>query len=360
MPLHVALRCDARPDLGVGHVVRCLALADELRARGLRVTLVGDVEVSWVGREVTARGLHPVVPPADADGLAALCTDLAVDALVLDGYHLDPASGAAARAAGIVVLAVVDGAFGDGQAADLYLDQNLGARPASGPQVPASAGHLLGLDHVLFRDEVLAYRRPETPPAATPPRVLCVFGGTDAYDAAPVVVPLVLATGRPVHVVAVAARPDLAAALERLTVGPGQRLDVIEPTPDLARLAAGCDAAVVAAGTSMWELLCLGVPFAVVTVADNQRPGYETVVAQGVALPLGSLSALSVEPSERATATRVLDNLLTDAVGRASRAAAGAAMVDGHGRVRVVTALLDRLASRPPHPASRPHRSRTS
>ena len=42
-PASVALVCDAGPQVGIGHVMRCLALAEELLARGSDVTLVADL-----------------------------------------------------------------------------------------------------------------------------------------------------------------------------------------------------------------------------------------------------------------------------------------------------------------------------
>lgn len=341
MPLHVALRCDGRPELGVGHVIRCLALGDELAARGARVTLVGEVAaVPWVLEQVAARGIEVVAAPTEPQALVALCARRHVDAVVLDGYHLPVASGSALRRAGIVVLALVDGPFGAEQEADLYLDQNLGAGLPAGRSVPPDAVHLLGLEHVLFRDQVLRHRRTDVPEPATPPRVLCVFGGTDAYAAGPVVVPLLTATGRPVHVVAVAARLDLAAAIEQTETAPGQVVEVVPPTPDLAALAVTCDAAVTAAGTSMWELLCLGVPAALVCVADNQRVGYDAAARQGVAVPVGHLDALRQDATERERAVAVLSALLDDPVRRRRLALAGQSLVDGRGRARVVDALL--------------------
>lgn len=349
MSPHVALRCDGRPELGVGHVTRCLALGDELVSRGVSVTLVGDVDrVPWVQDQLAIRvardDLAVVACPKDTEALVALSREHGFDAMVLDGYHLDPRSGRALRSAGRVVLAVVDGAFGAEQEADLYLDQNLGAQTPTGPWVPADAVHLLGLDHVLFRDQILRHRRLAPPETASPPRVLCVFGGTDACAAGPVMVPLLVATGRPVHVVAVAARPELARILTETPVARGQRVEVVAPTPDLAELAAGCDAAVIAAGSSMWEFLYLGVPTAIVCVTDNQRLGYDAVARRAVSVTVGHLAALRGDPGEGERAVARLTELLDDSSMRDRLTAAGQSLVDGRGRVRVVDALLRVLA----------------
>jgi spore coat polysaccharide biosynthesis predicted glycosyltransferase SpsG len=285
------------------------------------------------------RGIDVVAAPEDPDGLADLAVREGLGAVVIDGYHLAPGTGTALRAHGIRVLSIVDGGWGAGQDADVYLDQNLGATAPLGPR--RDAVHLAGLDYALFRDDVLAHRT-ETDRRPTPgrPRLLALFGGTDPYGAAPVVVPLALATGVPVEVVAVAANPEIAAALEALPTGPDQAVTVLPSAPSLGEVAASCDAAVSAAGSSTWELLCLGVPTALVSVVANQEVGYVATVAEGVVDPAGRLAALREDPDERDRVVGVLRRLLTDAGHRAALRQRGMGLVDGHGRTRVADALL--------------------
>lgn len=350
MRLHVGLRCDGGAELGVGHVIRCLALGEELLARGHHVTLLGDVGgVGWVEAQFRERGIDRQDAPADPDELAALADRLGLDAVVLDGYLLDPGCGSRLRAAGVTVLAVSDGPFGAEQEADIVLDQNLGATVDPG----RAATSLAGLDYVLFRDQVLRRRRdPDSPgssaPVGDPPRVLTVFGGTDPYAAGPVVVPLLLATGLALHVVCVAARPEIAERLRALETGPGQTVEVVAPVEDLAALAVTCDLAVTAAGSSVWEFLCLGVPAGLVCVTDNQAVGYDAVAARGVAGPVGLLSALRDDPAARAAAVEELRRLVEDPTVRRELTERGQRLVDGRGRRRVADALEHHSHPRPP------------
>ncbi|HEX4814857.1 MAG TPA: hypothetical protein VFV66_19115, partial [Nonomuraea sp.] len=136
----VGFRCDAGPEIGVGHLVRCVALAEELRGRGVEVVFLGAVNGSeWARAQLGARGLPLVAAPADPAGLAALARRLGLGAVVLDSYELARETGAALRGAGLAVLAIVDG---DplGQDADLYLDQNLGADHRPPPAASARLG----------------------------------------------------------------------------------------------------------------------------------------------------------------------------------------------------------------------------
>jgi spore coat polysaccharide biosynthesis predicted glycosyltransferase SpsG len=359
-------RCDAGGVIGVGHLVRCIALAEELIARGTRVIFLGDLTaLPWVRHQLEDRDL-PVLPaPQSPQELADLVVDLGLSAVVLDGYHLEPRCGAAIRARGTAVLALVDGDFGAEQEADLYLDQNLGAQRL--PGIAPQARMLAGLEYVLLRD-VVRDRRPLTMPSDLPsdlsselssetpagspadpsastasvpePSVLAVFGGTDPYDAALTVVPLLLAGGMPVTVTAVAARPEVAEGLQALPTGPGQRVLAVPPVDDLPALVRQVDLVVSASGSSVWELLCLGAPTALVCVTPNQQVGYQEVVGRGLAAPLGALQQLQDDPGARRAASELLTRLLTDSGARRALATKGLAEVDGRGRERVADALL--------------------
>jgi spore coat polysaccharide biosynthesis predicted glycosyltransferase SpsG len=359
MTFHVVLRCDGGPGIGVGHVVRCLAVGEELVARGHRVSLIGHVsDVPWLEAQLAEAGIPVLAPSGSVAGLVQQVHDLDADAVALDGYDLPAPLGRALRDSSLAVLAFVDGNFGAEQSADVYVDQNLGA---ASQEEHGRAVNLLGLDYVVFRDSVLRHRPPgpvhdESSPTANTtsrrsdgdrvPRVLAVFGGTDAFAAGPTIVPVVLATGDPVHVIAVGANPELTEQIATAPTGPGQVVEVIRPTPDLAAVAVTCDVAVTAAGTSIWELMCLGVPTAVVCVVDNQRVGYDAVVAQGVASGLGMLETLRRDPGARSRAVAILQRLLNDPVEQAERAKRGMALIDGKGRTRVADALIAAVVAR--------------
>ncbi|WBB70928.1 spore coat protein [Micromonospora sp. WMMD812] len=342
--LRVGLRCDAGPRRGVGHLVRSLALGEEFLARGARVEVFGSVDrVGWAGAQLAARGI-PLHPGPDTPAeLVEAARRHELDVMVLDSYELDPAGAGALRAAGVLTVAIVDG-DSRGQDADLYLDQNFGADT---PELP---GRLLaGASYALLRDSVVAARPPEPRPAATVgrPRVLAFFGGTDAVGAAPVLTRVLLSTGLPMELTVVVGRPEIEAELEDVTPGRGQTVRPVPPTGELPTLIAAADLVVSAAGTSTWELCCLGAPAALVCVVDNQRESYHRVVRHGLVAGLGELPELAAGGlagrTARAAAGRTLHGLLTSPERRATLAARAWAAVDGRGRARVVDAVLDAL-----------------
>ncbi|HEX2356581.1 MAG TPA: spore coat protein, partial [Micromonosporaceae bacterium] len=267
----------------------------------------------------------------------------------------DPAAGGVLRRAGIATLAIVDG-DAHGQAADLYLDQNIAAErhPMAGAGA-ADGRRLAGLRYVLLRDAVRA-ARPKRPPAPRTRgrlRALCFAGGTDPFGAVPVLAGLVAAAGVAVDLTVVAARPEVRSALAAMPALPrGGRLDILPLTDDLPRLAARADLVLSASGTSTWELLCLGVPAGLVCLVENQRDGFQRTVEQGLAAGLGRLDDLRAPggPDGGSAAwhgaVATVRRLLTDPAERAELSAHGWSAVDGLGRARVADAVLAEVGRR--------------
>jgi spore coat polysaccharide biosynthesis predicted glycosyltransferase SpsG len=327
----VVVRCDAGTRYGVGHVMRCVALAEEIASRGHRVVFVAALdEVPWARGQVLDRGFAHLAPPSGDE--VDFLRGLAPAYVVLDSYVLPASVPEGLRDAGIPVLALVDGDPAE-RPADLVLDQNIGAEDDAW-DLPPGTVRLAGLSYALMRDDIRATR-----PAAVPDReadpvgVLAFFGGTDAYGAAPVVVAAAAATGLPWSMTVVAADADLAASCRQVPLADGQRLEVVPTLSTLADAVVAADVVLSAAGTSSWELLCLGAAAGLVCVADNQVVSYGRAVDAALVVGIGSLTALRT-----AGPVPGLGSLLADAGVRRGLRERGWARVDGRGRERVLDA----------------------
>lgn len=365
-PLRVGLRADASETLGGGHVMRCLALATELRRQGAETFLISNVDgLAWLREEIDEAGQKIFPGAATPDELVLTAYRLELDTMVLDSYTLTPEYSQALRSAGVLVTVIVDGTT-RGQSADLVIDQAPGVRNMSSvlPGMSVGGGFggrrtegkepqwLGGFRHALIRDAVFAARdtscatsvgTAQTVAPDTRPHILCFFGATDPYGAAPTAAAAVLASGLPLRVTVVAARPELQEAVGALPLHSRQTVRIVAPIADLPRLMQEADVVVTAAGSSVLDLLCLGRAVAVLFVSQVQKPLYQKVVGDDLVVGLGSLDSLRLAGSLPDPAAAALRRLVADRSARDGLARSGRMAVDGLGCMRVARVLL-RLA----------------
>lgn len=339
----VGVRCDAGSTTGVGHLIRCVALAEEMTARGWQVLFLADLGgLPFAERLLEGRRLTAIAPPrTPAEYLTTVAREN-LTAIVLDSYTLPSEVSASLVAEGVTVLALVDGPL-RGQRAQLYIDQNAGAEHTV-IDLPVGTRRLAGTRYAILRDDVRS-RRPalpwRPPTRSLPYQVVVAFGGTDAFGVTQQAVKALAASNRPLRVAVVSSDADV----RRAVVAMGShttRITARPPFDDFPALLAGADVVVGAAGTSVWEYCCLGRAAAVTAVADNQEETYGRLVSLGAVVGLGHLQELRADPDLWGARLRAA---VAEPTVLSAAAAAAFELVDGQGRVRVVDELVALLDS---------------
>jgi spore coat polysaccharide biosynthesis predicted glycosyltransferase SpsG/GNAT superfamily N-acetyltransferase len=357
--MRVLLRCDGGGSLGVGHVIRSLALAEEAAAAGHQVVVAGRFEGSFLQDQLAAAPVEVtpfVALQADDElpQLIELVRRVRPDVLHVDSYPASERIRELSAAEGTILSNVEDGVFGR-RPADVVVDPTFGAEVSARPE-DGSGWLLRGSRYTPVRRRVIDARRTEAE-LQTPAEleqgqvarsVLVVMGGTDPVGLAPAAVGLLARTGLALAVTVIA-QGENAGRARSAAEGSSLSLSVLAPVDDLASLMSRQDLVVSAAGTSIWELCCIGVPAAVVWAVDNQRQGYDQVVAAGVAIGLGG-PGLGADEAADERAVDLLKRALTDARVRVELVSAGRRIVDGLGAWRVVRTwdLASRQSTRRP------------
>ena len=321
------IRTQASSHIGMGHFMRCFAIAEAARARGMTVTFLLDVvdeaatsrlaEIGALGRAMRTA----VAGPGDLEGVEFRPDDW----LVIDSYAAtaDYIAGLKGR----VRTAVIDDLNAlPAYDCDLVINPAMAA-PCMGYAAKASGRLLLGAAYALIRREFTrAY-----PPPAEGRSVAVMFGGADPgeltgrctamlHDSLPGAEIRVIAGPANIHVAA------LAALEKRL-----QNMRLYRSPPNLGEVLAGSELVITAAGGSVGEVAALGLPAQVLVVYDNQVAALE-------ACPFPVIDCRQGLPGD--LGARVA-TLLDDAGKRAAIAAAAQRLVDGKGTARIIEAMTD-------------------
>lgn len=348
-PPGLLVRADAGAGMGAGHVMRCLALAHEWRARGGDVRFLGrmgDALAARIAGDGYALTPLDVEPFGDGDvqrtldALAALGSERGgTPWCVLDGYGFEPRHQEAVRAAGNRLLVVDDRAHLSRYTADVILNHNPDAPER--PYTHDGARTLLGLRYALLRPEFAAAGRSADSGQQPPPRalrVLVTMGGADDGNMCALALgALSRVAGAPLEVTVVAgsANPRLE-ALREAAAGLQHAVTVAAHVDDMAGLMRRTDLAVTAAGGTCWELSRMGVPMVLVVTADNQVGVAAGVEAAGAGVLAGTAGEIDPGALGAMVASIAADAPLREAMSRSGRR-----LVDGRGPERVVDAMLE-------------------
>lgn len=322
----IAFRTDASLAIGTGHVMRCLTLADALKARQVACHFICREMPGHLIDAIRQRGHEThVLPraetatsvtedtqgPAHADWLTtdwrtdarqtlALLETLRPEWLVVDHYALDARWQDATRS-GYGRLFVIDDLADRPHTADLLLDQNLGrdARDYAA-LVPSACECLIGPRYALLRPEFAEYREASLARRQRPSlgNILVTMGGIDKDNATGRVLEALESCPLPprctLSVVMGANAPWLASVQAQALEMPWET-EVAVNVNDMARRMSQADLAIGAAGSTSWERCCLGVPTLTVVLADNQREVAKELHDIGAAISLGDLDEVHAE-----------------------------------------------------------------
>ncbi|MGQ0442862.1 MAG: UDP-2,4-diacetamido-2,4,6-trideoxy-beta-L-altropyranose hydrolase [Methylophilaceae bacterium] len=293
--MNVVFRVDASAQIGTGHVMRCLTLAERLADKQ-------DTQIFFVCRylppnleaTIRQRGYTLFMLPEEFSSnektmqlthSAWLGVSQAIDAvatleclhggtyewLVVDHYALDIRWERELRSA-VKKIMVIDDIADRAHDCDILLDQNLHADQETRytDKLSKQAITLLGPRYTLLRKEFGEYHERVKNRANIVSSILNFFGGVDADDyTSKTIKALSQITGYQflVDVVIGNQHPNIK-AVENLCLSFGYRCYV--QTDKMAELIAKADLAIGAGGGAVWERACLGLPALAIPTAHNQ------------------------------------------------------------------------------------------
>jgi spore coat polysaccharide biosynthesis predicted glycosyltransferase SpsG len=340
----VILRVDGGPALGMGHVVRCEALADALQARGATpvfVTLAGGAasrlrqagrRVEIVGADLDARAdAAATIAIAARTGARVIVTDVCSNAALQTPELLQELHARLGAAAFVVALTggtLVD--LAAGLLVSPYVHTEGLARPGllAGPRyyIAGRAWAAAAARPRVIRDHVhrVLVTLGGSDPAALTPRVLA------ALETSPVLELDVRVVVGPCF------QPSLREATVLAAAPPSARL--LEDDVDLPAEMAEADLAVIADGLTKYEAAMVGTPSVCLEVPGSDRSVNETFAQAG--------TTVYVAQARQDALGGVIAALLGDAARRRSMSAAGRALLDGRGTDRVLDAVPRHLLTR--------------
>jgi UDP-2,4-diacetamido-2,4,6-trideoxy-beta-L-altropyranose hydrolase len=356
----VLIRADASTQIGFGHVMRCLTLAEQLRKEGCDITFLARKHKGNLNSLISEKGFDvhelprhsnqslkgnrktylkwlgctQVVDAKDCVEWIQSCSQM-IDLLIVDHYALDEQWENALRP-WVKEIMVIDDLANRKHDCDILLDQTYGRKKGDYIDfVNDQTKLLMGSTFALLRQEFSEWRNYSLSRRTKPElrQILITMGGTDALNVTGEVLNIIQKSDLPgkikIVVVMGGASPFLKQIMQ-LAKHMSFKVEVNVDVKNMAELMANSDLAIGAAGSTAWERCCLGLPSIMIVLAENQQLIADTLNAAG--------AAISIERKK----LKVIENLLRQMDKSRLRKLSGTAakMVDGQGVNNTIQELL--------------------
>ncbi|AMY03617.1 hypothetical protein A4R29_15205 [Mesorhizobium ciceri biovar biserrulae] len=358
--MQIAFRTDASIEIGTGHVMRCLTLADALRERGAESLFICRLHNGHLMNLIAERGYTAVALPKPPTEIIEVCavpphacwlgSDWArdaeqtrhaigaVDCLVVDHYGLDRRWEEKLHSA-CRYLMVIDDLADRRHDCDLLLDQSLGRTEGDYDGLLGNqAIRLLGPDYALLRPE-FAQLRAESLARRVQPKLehlLLTMGGVDKENVTGAVLDALDEGNLPPNLRITVVMGPHAPWIDQVRIRAAAMrypTRVLVGVSNMARLMAESDIAIGAAGSTSWERCCMGLPSFVLVLADNQHAVAEALQVSGAVVALQKPSQVVTHLEERLVSGTV-GQFLLDLSNAAAR------VTDGEGVSRIADRMI--------------------
>lgn len=319
--MQVVIRADASTQIGTGHVMRCLTLADRFRRNGAIVQFICREHPGHLCDLIQQKGFTVFGLPTSVQKSNPVNgnnpyeywlgetweTDLAqtsdilrrtdgfTDLLVIDHYAIDIKWEQRVRKF-VNKIMIIDDLANRPHDCDILLDQNLyrNMETRYDGRIPNSCLKLLGPRYALLREEFQVARRHPKTRVRSVKRIFVFFGGSDpTNETEKVLKGIALLDLKNVWFDVVVGSSNLNKEKIAALCSKMHNTEFYCQIDYIAELMEKADLAIGAGGTTTWERCSLGLPSITVTTADNQIEVTEAVSREGAIYYLGHYSNVS-------------------------------------------------------------------
>lgn len=345
--MNIVIRVDASTTIGTGHIMRCMALAQEWQDQGGKVTFLLAHKPSVLENKLRSQGMEvsylsiEAGSDEDAQQTVDFSQHFAAQWIVVDGYHFGAAYQKFIKDFGISLLFIDDYGHADHYFADLVLNQNISANQGLYINRETYTKLLLGTEYTLLRREFWQWRnwQREVNPIAY--KILITLGGSDPDNITLKVIQALnlLNKDKLKIIVVIGGSNPHYECLQKEVADSNLTISLQHNVSNMPELMAWADLAIAAGGSTNWELAFMGLPSLIITIADNQQVIAAELDRKGVIINLGWHQDLTIERLSLAIQDLIGDRFIRETMNKK-----GKQLVDGNGAKCVVAAMNSMLA----------------
>lgn len=334
-------RVDGGAGIGLGHIMRCLNLADGLKEKNIQSIFITKDNNSEIEKHIVNYLVEKLPSHIDLKEDLELTINLIKkhqpDLVITDSYEIDEYYLEQMKKLNGTLISIDDLSklhF----CSDMVLNQNIGFKD-SDYSTEGYTRLLLGTKYALLRKEFGEKHCLEKEIKSVAGNILITLGGTD-IDNQTVKVIRAIKTIEDNLIATVIMGPayQYEEILNNEIKGTDGQFILRRNPQDIFALMMNTDVAISAGGSTCYELACLGVPNIILILADNQKKVANGLANYGTSVNLGWFEEVTEEQIKEA-----VEDLIKNRDWREKMSRKGKELVDGRGVKRVVEEIWSLL-----------------
>ena len=277
----IVFRADANENIGTGHVMRSLALAESMQQAGFEIHLTySDCHESLLEKWAhLGAGIYKIdyIPGflKDAKELSEYASKIKANWVMIDGHHFGDTYQSILNEGPFKFASIDDYGHCLNNLADILINQNASASLEMYSAHKPSCKLLLGPQYSILRKEFQFSKFQNKTVKLPPENVIITTGGSDPQNASVQILRGVLATNIPwmlnVRVIAGPLNPNIEVLKRVANEQSSHRVKVYKQVDDMVSHMRWADVAISGAGTTLQELLQQGIPTVTLSLVQNQN-----------------------------------------------------------------------------------------
>lgn len=347
--MRVVFRCEGSYTLGLGHISRCLVLAEELVRRGYEVVFIAmSFTIEKIKALDSSHAFLCVIMPhlLSENEDAAYCMEWLQQKpeiptwIIVDHYDLGFQWESKLLAVSQVI--VLDDLAREHMChilVDTYIGRDNVERYQN--KLPSVCNMLLGAEYALLRQAFSSLRaRVDEQVCPNVANIFLCFGGSDSLGVTLTVLSILKKMHIDCHIHAVVGAGFQHTGVLQSTAESMENVCIYVNHPSPEKLMVQCDMAIGAGGIMSLERCSLGLPSLVMSIAENQVSNCTALDAIGAIRYLGSVHQI-----DEGGIAEAINQLMCDCVYRQRMRDRSMKLVDGLGAMRVVDMMMSYTAA---------------
>jgi len=325
--LNILFRVDASENIGMGHLMRCLALSEEFKKQGHKCYILSEILDDKLIKKIERFNIEFFKIKSKND-VIDFSKKHDIKWIVTDSYNINREYIKNLKDENFKVLSIDDNAIIH-YFSDIVLNQNIGSDKLKF-SAEKYTKFLLGPKYAILRDELL--RRNEKKNRESVEKILITLGGTDADNLTLKILKSLDKINKDYEfIVLVGLLNNYYEELKRFSYNSDADIRLLKSPENMSDIYLESDIAISAGGSSCYELSYFGIPNIILTIADNQINSAKALDKKNISIYLGDKNEISTEHIWEKVEELVNNNRM-----RKTMRGNGRKLVDGKGKKRIV------------------------